>query len=382
MKIGLVCPYNYVRGGGVQECVRAMHDRLKKMGHEVRVITPLPLGYNGHTPVDTIFLGSSTDFHSPLATTTQLSASVNDQEIEEMLAREQFDILHFHEPWVPMLSQQILKRSNAVHVATFHAKLPESVMARTMAKVVTPYTKGILNYIDEFTAVSGAAAEYVRTLSDEPITFIPNGINLHHYKPATRAAKALAVKEHGKKTIFYVGRLEKRKGVKHLLKAYALLAKEHHDVRLVIGGDGPDRAKLEQYVEDANIPDVTFAGFLSEAEKLHYLQTSDLFCSPALYGESFGIVLLEAMATGLVTVAGDNSGYTSVLKELGSISVVDPEHTEDFMKRLELLLYEKTLRELWKAWAKTYVKQFDYDIVVTQYETVYKKALKKHGKKQ
>lgn len=384
MKIGLICPYNYVRGGGVQECVRAMHTRLKLMGHDVRVITPLPRGYEGEAPEDTLFLGGSTDFHSPLATTTQISASVSDNEIEELLERENFDILHFHEPWVPMLSQQILKRSSAVHVATFHAKLPESVVARTMAKVVTPYTKGILKYIHEFTAVSDAAAEYLRLLSDTPITYIPNGIDLSRYKAKKASKTGLLASLPGgtdKKTIFFIGRLEKRKGVKYLLKAYAKLAKSHTDIRLVIGGDGPDRAKLEQLVEDLNIPDVTFAGFLSEEDKLEYLQTADLFCSPALFGESFGIVLLEAMATKQITVAGNNPGYSSVMRETGGISLVDPTHIDDFTARLELLLFDDNLRIVWQTWAKNYVKQFDYTEVVKKYEAVYIKALQDSTKK-
>lgn len=352
-----------------------MHSRLKEMGYDVRVITPMPRGYDGETPKDVLFVGASTNFNSPLATTVQISASVNESEIEELLERENFDVLHFHEPWIPMLSQQILKRSTAINVATFHAKLPESVMSRTMARVVTPYTKGILKYIDEFTAVSGAAAEYLQSLSDEPITFIPNGIDLSHYRPAdpkTSAAKS----SNGTKTIFYVGRLERRKGVKYLLKAFAKLSKLHPEVRLVIGGNGPNLAKYEQYVEDANIQGVTFKGFISEEDKLYYLQTADLFCAPAIFGESFGIVLLEAMACGLVTVAGDNSGYKSVMQELGTVSIVDPHLTDEFCRRLELLLYEEDLRKLWQKWALKYVKQFDYDNVVCQYEAVYKKALK------
>src|SRR6202042_57969 len=105
-------------------------------------------------------IGKSTEFNSPLHTTHPVSAGVNEA-IDAMLAEHQFDILHFHEPWVPMLSAQILSRSKCVNVATFHAKLPETLMTRTLVKVVTPYTKSVLKYIDEFTAVSPAAAEYV-----------------------------------------------------------------------------------------------------------------------------------------------------------------------------------------------------------------------------
>ena len=139
MKIGLVCPYNVTKGGGVKEHIFAEQAELVSRGHEVYIITPQPRDYDEelvkHNNV--LFVGSATDFNSPLHTTIQVSASLND-DIDHMLETHQFDILHFHEPWVPVLSRQILTRSNTVNVATFHAKLPETMMTRTMVKVVTP----------------------------------------------------------------------------------------------------------------------------------------------------------------------------------------------------------------------------------------------------
>ncbi|HEY5806080.1 MAG TPA: glycosyltransferase family 4 protein, partial [Candidatus Saccharimonadales bacterium] len=168
MKIGLVCPYSIAKGGGVLEIVRALQIGLKRRGHDAYIITPRPQGHEDEPGDHVIFVGGSTDFRSPTKTTIQISASVSES-IREMLEKENFDILHFHEPWIPMLSAQILARSEAINVATFHAKLPETAVSRTMAKVITPYTKPILKYIDALTAPSNAAAEYVCSLTDAPV---------------------------------------------------------------------------------------------------------------------------------------------------------------------------------------------------------------------
>jgi phosphatidylinositol alpha-mannosyltransferase len=377
MKIGLVCPYSIAKGGGVQECVLAIQTELLRRGHDAYIITPRPKDYDDDPSKKMIFVGSSTDFNSPVHTTIQVSAGVNEA-IDAMLAEHEFDILHFHEPWIPMLSAQILSRSQCVNVATFHAKLPETLMTRTMIKVVTPYTKSVLKYIDAFTAVSDAAAEYVCSLTDEPVALIPNGIDLNRYKaPARRADNKK------NKTIFYLGRLEQRKGVKHLLQAFKILSEVDPNASLIIAGDGPDRAKLEALASDLGVQNnVSFVGYITEKEKVHYLRTADVYCSPALYGESFGIVLLEAMASGLVTVAGDNPGYASVMKGLGSISLVNPKHHAEFARRLNLLLQENDLRRLWREWAAEEIQQYSYATIVGHYEEVYKKALREHGAKQ
>lgn len=369
MKIGLVCPYSITKGGGVLEIVRALQVGLQRRGHDAYIITPRPQGHEDGPDDHVIFVGGSTDFRSPTQTTIQISASINDA-IQEMLDEEKFDIIHFHEPWIPMLSAQILARSQAANVATFHAKLPETAMSRTMAKVITPYTKPILKYIDVLTAPSDAAADYVCSLTDAPVAIIPNGINLKDFKPPKKFSDSRKTK-----TIFYVGRLEGRKGVKYLLRAFKLLSAKHPDVSLVIGGDGPDRAKLEMLADDLELNNVTFLGYLSHEDKVKFMQTSDLFCVPSLFGESFGVVLLEAMATGLVTVAGDNPGYAAVMNGLGSLSLVDPKHSAEFARRLELLLYQKDLRRLWREWAATEIPQYSWDRIVGQYENVYEKAL-------
>ena len=375
MKIGLVCPYNIAKGGGVQEIVLATRAELVKRGHNVKIITPLPRQGKIPKDPDVIFIGTSTDFKSPTHTHVQVSASAGVSKIESMLAEENFDILHFHEPWIPMLSLQILQRSNAVNIATFHAKIPETLMSRTITRVVTPYLRSVLKYLDEMTAVSDSAAEYVTSLTDITVTIIPNGIDLSKYKfsPDKKTSDT--------KTILYIGRLEKRKGVKFLLQAYQLLSQDDDNLRLIIGGDGPDRKKLELLADELKLKNVSFLGYVSEEVKLDLLIQADVFCSPAIFGESFGIVLLEAMATGVVASAGNNSGYNDLMQGVGALSITNPQDTSEFARQLKLLLNEPDIRKLWRTWAKSYVKQFSYPRVVDMYEELYIEAAKQHGNK-
>ncbi len=366
MKVGLICPYNMFKGGGVQECVIAMQRELRKLGHNTIIITPLPRGEKARKLPHAIFIGMAKDVKSPFHTTAQVSISLDTDEIDKMLAAEKFDILHFHEPWVPMVSRQILARSTCINVATFHAKLPDNTMSRTIEKVITPYTRSIMKYLHALTAVSDAAAEYVKTLVPQEVAIIPNGIDLSTYNFSSNASTS---------KILYLGRLERRKGVKYLLKAFANLSQKDSKAELIIVGDGPDGPKLKQYVKEQKIPRVSFHGYVDHKKKLQLLAQARVFVSPALYGESFGIVLLEAMAAGVPVVAGDNPGYATVLKQTGELSLVNPRETDEFSRRLHMMLHNEEVRELWQGWAESYVQQFDYAKVVLEYEKLYKRLL-------
>jgi phosphatidylinositol alpha-mannosyltransferase len=378
MRIGITCPYNIFKGSGVGEVVFALHDGLTKRGHYVKILTPRPRDYDGETPEKIITFGVSVKTKAFSGTAWQWSVSADNNEIDEVLKRENFDILHFHEPWVPFWGQQLVQRSNAVNIATLHALSFDNMTSKSIKNVVTPYTKPMIKHFDEFTAVSEAATKYFSTLSDRHVEIIPNGIDIKKYSKRPSSA----VSHPNMKTIFYVGRLEDRKGLKYLLRAYNELAHKHENIQLLIAGSGPDENKLREYVSELKIPRVTFLGFISDEEKIHQLHRADVFCSPARYGESFGIVLLEAMAAGTPTLAGDNAGYVTTMKNTGALSLVNPQDTIDFARRLEIFLFNDDIRKVWQKWAKEYVKQYDYNNVITLYEDLYKEALKKHGKRK
>lgn len=371
MKIGLVCPYDMFRPGGVQSCIMAYYHELTARGHAVKIITPTPQTIPEEYNKDIIFVAQSRELNTPFHTMVDIALRVDEEELNSMLSREDFDILHFHEPWVPRMPMELLSQSKTLNIATFHAKLPESLINKSIEKVIAPYTKQVFKKLHHMAAVSDAAASYVRSLTNgTPIEIVPNGINLSVYNPD----KVEKIEKYNDdvQTIVYVGRLEKRKGTIWLLKAYEKLIQTHSKVRLVIAGDGHKRQMLEEYVEANELPNVEFLGFVSDEHKLQLLKTADLYCSPAIYGESFGIVLLEAMAMGAVTVCGNNPGYSSVMTGRGRLSLIDPKNTDLFAKRLELLLQDEEIRNLWKEWAKSHIPQFNYPRVVDSYEEIYK----------
>jgi len=376
MKIGLVCPYNMFQfAGGVQEIVQELAKELADIGHDVKIITPRPKNLDQAIPKNMILLGRSTKLNTPFATMVDFGFEAEGEEIQAILDKENFDIIHFHEPWVPVLSRQILMRSKAINIATFHATPPSTIVSKSLLNIVIPYTKSVLNYIDGYSAVSDSAAEYVLSLMDEPVTIIPNGINLEIFQPTK------ITKESNKKKILYLGRLEKRKAIPYLLEAYNELRKKHDDVELIIAGSGVKRATLEKLVLTEGIPDVTFLGFIPEKQKVALIQSADLYCSPAMYGESFGIVLLEAMALGVPVVAGNNPGYASVMTDEGRISLVNPKSGTDFVHRLELMLYNEEIRTVWKKWAKKQLPTYSFDKITKKYLTLYKTVKKQHDKK-
>lgn len=374
MRIGIVCPYHMFKGGGVQECVKALYEHLTERGHYVRILTPQPRGYEGDIPEHIITLGASSTTTAFAGTAWQWSVSVDTDAIDAVFERENFDVLHFHEPWIPLWGRQLLMRSRSANVATMHGRFFDTMTAKTVSTVVTPYTKPMIKYFDAFTAVSEASIDYFRTLSNRPVTIVPNGIDLNKYRKSAEPKDKARTK-----TILFIGRLEHRKGVKYLLRAFKELAAKHKDVRLLVAGSGPDDRKMHDFVLDNKIPRVTFLGFVSEEEKIRQLHRADLFCSPAHYGESFGIVLLEAMAADCPVVAGDNVGYQSVLKGAGALSLVNPLDTVDFARRLELMLNEPEVRGLWRKWAAGYVGQFNYRDITGQYEAVYKQAIEHYA---
>lgn len=377
MKIGLVSPYNIYAPGGVQEALKAYCKEFESRGYDISIISPRPRKIDSPIDEKVHLIGQSKKLNTPFHTTVDVGVVTNLKEIDKLLEAEKFDILHFHEPWVPMMPSQVLSKSKAVNIGTLHAKLPDSIFSKSVEKAITPFAKSTIKRLNYICAVSEMAGDYAHTITSKKIELIPNGIDLEYYNPSSIKNSRNSTA----KTVLFIGRLEKRKGVINLLKAYKELNKTHPEIRLVIAGDGPKRKMLEQYSAKNKLSKVEFVGRVSSSEKLELLKQADLFCSPAIFGESFGIVLLEAMAMGVVVVAGDNPGYRTVLKERGQISLVDSQDTAAFTQKLELLLYDDNLRKVWLEWSSEYIKQFNYKKLADRYETIYKEQLLKHAKK-
>ena len=371
MKIAIFNPYNFEKPGGVQDHVRAQYRELKKRGHTVTILTPRPRKYTDKAPEDTLFTSVSARVRAT-SHTTDISATMDTEEIDSLFKQHVFDVVHFHEPLVPFVARQLIAQCPYPVVATLHAALPETVSGRTLGSV-KPYFRSVLQHVDILTRVSPAAGEYLgEVIEDVDTFFVPNGIELVSYKIRRRPRR----KKH---TILFIGRLEKRKGPKYLLEAFAELKRVIPEAELIIAGDGPERQRLENTIRNKEMQDVYMLGYISDEEKLALLRTATVACYPALYGESFGIVLIEAMASGIPVIAGRNPGYETVLKNRGSLGLVDPTDTLRFAERLAVFLQDKELQALMTRWGESEVRQYDYTRIVTLYEGIYREAIKKHA---
>jgi len=369
MRIGIVCPYNIFKAGGVQQHVSHQVRVLRARGHNVTIITPRPYRITETPPTGTVFLGASARVKAPHATSADVSVA-SDVDVMEALAKHKFDIIHIHEPLVPFLARQIMQKTTCPIVGTFHAALPGNTLGKSLAGSYKAYARSVLPGISAITAVSPAAIGYIEEANSLPINYIPNGVELKVLKPDKKITRDTD-------TILFVGRLEKRKGAKYAIKAFELVKVERPDAQLLIVGDGPLRRSLESYVNLHEIRDVHFLGFVSDEEKKLLFQKATVYTSPALYGESFGIVLAEALSLGTPIVANSIEGYAWVLKETGRVSLVDVENIPDYARRLCLMMEDKALREVWQKWAEKYVQQFSYEHIVDSYEKIYKSLILK-----
>jgi phosphatidylinositol alpha-mannosyltransferase len=365
MRIGIVCPYNFFIPGGVQEHVRAQASELERRGHYVKIITPRPRNHKDQAPKDVLFVGQSARVRTPSNTSSDISISVDSDVLETVLSEQNFDLLHLHEPAIPFLARQILSKVKVPTVGTFHAAAPNNRVGKSFIATMGPYIKSFVKQVTVVTVVSPAAAELVG--DNTKYTTISNGVDLKIYKPTKLVRDP--------NLIVFTGRLEKRKGPVHIINAYNLLKQSYPKLRLVMAGDGPLRESLEEYCSDNKIKNVKFLGFVSDNKKRELMATCGVFTSPALYGESFGIVLVEAMAMGAPVVAGDNPGYATVMSERGSLSLVDPTDTEAYARLLELFLTDMNFVKLWRDWSKEAVKKFDWPVIVDKYETLYEKLV-------
>lgn len=371
MKIAIFTPYNIFKSGGVQEHVNYQAQILRNRGHEVTILTPRPRNRTeNEAPRGVLFLGTSARIKAPHATSADISMSLDNEAIDKALANN-FDVIHVHEPLVPVAARQVLSRvsDKTLRVGTFHAALPGNALGKSLVSTYKTYARAVLPHIDVITAVSPAAIGYIDEYTDLSINYIPNGIHADSFE--------VHKVKRNQNSVLFLGRLEKRKGARQTIKAFIELKKLKPKVKLIIAGDGPLKRSLKQYVKDRDVEDVEFLGFVDDKTKQKLLSTCGIYTSPALYGESFGIVLAEAMAAGAPIVAHPNDGYKWVLKDTGRMSLVDCTDPVAYAARMQLMLEDDELRTLWQKWAKKYVRQFDYEKVVDSYEKLYKKNLEK-----
>lgn len=380
MKIAIVSPYDIFRMGGVQVHIWNQYKYLKAHGYVVKIFAPrIEESANlAKKEPDVIFLGQAMKISS-FSTGVEVGYGAKPEEISAILEKEAFDIIHFHEPWMPFLSPQIINLSRSINIGTYHATLPDTFAGKALEAIAVPYARLVALTLDAVIAVSDSPARYIREVVKRNPIIIPNGVEIERFGTNV---KPVLKKKKGELIILFTGRLDKRKGVEYLIKAFANLVKENNNLKLVIAGTGDELTSTTNLVKKLKIDDkVQFLGYFPEEDKPGIYASCDIYCSPALYGESFGLVLLEAMASGKPVVATSIAGYKAVVKNKGALLLVQPKNVEELTDKLELLVKNADIREEMGRWGKEEAKKFSWENVFKDVTALYNKVeRRKHPK--
>ena len=366
MKILLVSPYDVAVPGGVTSHLFNLEKQFCHLGHEVKILAPCS-NLDGQFSAQVIPLGRPIPVPSG-GSFARITLSFRlDDPVKAILERERFDIVHAHEPLTPMLPKVVLRWASCPKVGTFHA-YHEEPLGYGLTKF---FLKRWFRHLDGLIAVSQPAKEFVSKHFPGEYEIIPNGVNLEHFCPSTLPLPQFWDE---KKNILFIGRLEKRKGAGFLIRAFRRVKQEYGACRLIIAGPG---VRLRQQYEELarDIPDVVFAGPIDYDELPRYYASAHIFCAPAIGGESFGMVLLEAMAAGKPVVATDIPGYLQVLTQGEQGLVVPPRDEKALAQALLKLLENPALCEEMGRRGRLRAQEYGWEKIATRVLSCYQRFL-------
>jgi phosphatidylinositol alpha-mannosyltransferase len=367
VKIALVSPYDTAHPGGVFEHIAHLRAEFTRSGHDVTVLAPR--GRKGGLEVRDGYYGIGRTVPIPAnGSTVRVTFDVTlYNAVKTLLRREQFDVIHLHEPLIPVLPYLVLLNSRSVNVATFHAFRSSSPWYTAFK----PYMTYMMSRLDARIAVSEPARDFVSQYFEGPYDIIPNGIDIHRFRDVAPFAWA----GDGIPRILFVGRFnEPRKGFKYLLRAMPLVHQQFPQARLVVVGGGKPDAFYGQ-IERYGVRKVDFVGLASPSELPRYYASCDLFCAPSTSGESFGIVLLEAMAAGKPVVAGDIPGYRSVMAHGREGLLVPPKDAQALAIALVRLLADRPLQQRMAASGAETVSHYAWPEIAERVMATYARAM-------
>lgn len=340
MKIALVSPYDYPFPGGVTEHISHLERCLTEAGHDARIIAPSSDAHLEESHPHVYRVGKRIVEIPTNQSVARISLSLRlSQRVRRILEAEQFDVVHLHEPFVPALPFTVLAYSAATNVGTFHASR-RSYFGYSYGR---PFLQSYFQRLHGWIAVSQAAHDFVAQYFPADYAIIPNGIDTAAFQ---RPRPVLPELNDGKINLLFVGRLEKRKGLIHLLRALPYVQHHFPELRLIVVG-AFEQGQLDEYravVEQTRLREVLFKDFVSSEEKIAYYQACDLFCAPATGSESQGVVLLEAMAAGKPIVASDIDGYRTLVTHGVEGLLVPPEDDTALAVAIVRLLADPGLR--------------------------------------
>ena len=359
LKIGMVSPYGWDLPGGVQIHIRDWAEYFMAKGHEVSVLTPaiedellpswvqssgrpLAIPYNG--AVARVSFG-------PVATLR----------VRKWISEGDFDLLHLHEPAIPSLSLLACWAAEGPMVGTFHATAPRQKAIFAVGPILEPAIEKLSARI----AVSEMARETLTEHLETNAIVIPNGINHEFFKGAKANPEWMG------SSIGFVGRFdEPRKGLDILIKAIPEIVKDNPDLRIIVAGPGESEDVLKG-VEQSIRNRFVFLGRISDEEKARLLKSVDLYVAPNTGGESFGIILAEAMAAGTAVAASDLPAFRAVLNDGKAGAMFIKEDSKDLARVVNNLLLNKDLNNALGNSGQEWSKRYDWENVAHQIENVY-----------
>jgi len=371
LNVGIVCPYGWDTPGGVQIHIKEFAEHLISQGHTVSVIAPVsqddaviePWVVNAGRPVPIPFNGS---------VARVLFGPIASSRVRQWIAINNFDILHLHEPGIPSLSLLACWAAEGPMVGTFHASTSRLRAIAAAGALIEPMIEKLTARI----AVSHMAAETMKNFYGTEAIVIPNGIDLAKFS-GVRSHLAHENLDHP--IIGFLGRFdESRKGLSVLLAALPKVFKRFPDARLIVGGPG-DPQKITASLDSHTLSKITFLGRLPESEKISFLSSINMYVAPNISGESFGIILAEAMASGAAIVASDIPAFSDLLRQ-GSLGLLFTTGDSTSLANAisDLLQSPSTIEQLTKK-ALSKATELDWSAVTSQILAVYEVAMAGHG---
>jgi phosphatidylinositol alpha-mannosyltransferase len=370
MKICFVLDDGLDRPDGVQQYILTLGDWFKSQGHEVHYI----VGETTRKDITNVHVLSRNiriRFNKNRLAMPLFAAR---KAISALLQKEQFDVLHVQMPYSPQFVARVIQSAPArtAIIGTFHI-LPSSGLQRVGAQILSKLLYPSKKRIDVVYSVSPAAQAFASQYMNIQSQVLPNAVDLSSFTTG-RALRKYAKTQN----VVFLGRLVERKGALELLKAIAILVKSDRfsGRKLILCGTGPLHAKIERFITSHKLaPYVTCTGFITESEKKNYFATAEVTVLPSMYGESFGIVVVEAIASGSrVVLGGDNPGYRYVLNNIED-TLIDPTDSSTFADRIDALLKDKAYAQKLGNSQRQYIKQFDVATVGARLIKDYKSVL-------
>ena len=362
-RIGIVCPYGWDTPGGVQSHVRDLAEYLIREGHFVSVLAPAIDDENLPSYVTSAGRPISIPYNGAVARV--LFGPIAFSRVRHWISQGDFDVLHLHEPAIPSISLLACWAADGPLVGTFHA----AAKRQKVTFAVAPFLEPVIEKLNARIAVSEAARETLTEHLDTDAIVVPNGIYASLYRDGKLDERWTG------NTLGFIGRFEEpRKGLSVLTQALPAIIAEFPDVKIFVAGPGESSDTLKD-IQPSLRSRFTFMGRISEEEKANFLASVGLYIAPNTGGESFGIILAEALAAGASVVASDIPAFDSLLGHGDYGTLFQSENSDDLAMKVIELLKDSARRRAIADRGKIYAQSFDWDVVADKIYDVYQMAM-------